>query len=168
MNRQEMLNAALQGSALSGHAEPEGFKLDDEPTRVAYGMNGHYTEDEISAILSDVVRVQAHYDRLCREAADAERRAAHNKVVAEQGGAELARIMGDRKPKQVYVGRNQGCRCGCGGNYHDAGSAGLKASLTRLARMLGAGEATWDGDTDSSYTNFSYGDNRAVTIYFTE
>lgn len=166
MNRREMLAKALDTARRNGICEDEGFKLDEEPTRVAYGMSGHYTVDELAMILDDLRHVQSQYAHLCEAAA---REAQQRKAVAEaaeKGRAAVAAVIGDRKPSRIYVGRNQGCRCGCGGNYHDAGAPAFKGAMTRLERMVGLGEAKQDSDVDSSYVNFTYGDNRAVTVYF--
>ena len=36
--------------------------------------------------------------------------------------------------KQIYHGRDNWCRCGCGGNYFSVGSVGFKRALNRIQK----------------------------------
>lgn len=72
--------------------------------------------------------------------------------------------------KKVYVGADNCCRCGCRGNYIYTGflpkdDKRVKTLLTRAKNMVesGKGEIT---DESEEYINISYGNNRAITIYF--
>ena len=65
----------------------------------------------------------------------------------------------------VYRGRDVGCRCGCGGHYHDYPSRGAKCALTMLRKFI----YLCDVEVGSNYVNIPVGDpadNKAVTIYF--
>jgi hypothetical protein len=60
---------------------------------------------------------------------------------------------------KIYVGADAACRCGCRGEYREAGTRAFKMALNK-ARKLSCDDRT------STYMNFPYGNNRAVTLYF--
>lgn len=77
----------------------------------------------------------------------------------------------------VYVGRDSGCRCGCHGtytktshstdkdDYSDVDDKKVKRILTRAHKLLTTGEGRVT-DSCNIYTNISYGNDRAICIYF--
>ena len=66
---------------------------------------------------------------------------------------------------RIYQGQDRACRCGCKGEYVERGEAKFDKRLKRFARMLAGYEPTAD-DMGSNYMNLSYGENRAMTVYF--
>jgi hypothetical protein len=85
-------------------------------------------------------------------------------------------IIDESVVRNVYVGRDCGCRCGCHGKYTysslhsgnpyyaDINSRRLKSTLTRAWKLL----VTRDGqitDCNERYINISHGIDRAITIY---
>ncbi len=67
---------------------------------------------------------------------------------------------------RIYLGKDRHCRCGCGGEYVERGEPGFDRRLKRFNKMLcdsiNQGNIEFMGD----YTNISYGNNRAMTVYF--
>ena len=63
------------------------------------------------------------------------------------------------KVTKIYVGADRACRCGCLGTYHEVGTIGFKRALTKALKL----EADSQGTT---YVNFPYGNNRAITVYY--
>lgn len=67
--------------------------------------------------------------------------------------------------KSVYVGRDKVCRCGCKGDYSEPGDPKFDKRVKRFLKM-------WESytpselDIDESYKNISFGNDRAITIYF--
>lgn len=69
------------------------------------------------------------------------------------------------KVTKIYLGKDRYCRCGCGGAYVDRGEPMFEKRLQRFAKMWC--EYTPDvADVNDTYLNISYGDNRALTVYF--
>ncbi len=67
---------------------------------------------------------------------------------------------------KVYVGADRACRCGCRGSY--ASVADGKIFSTRVKRfmsLLAKADAA-DVEDDGDNINISYGNNRAMTVYF--
>lgn len=78
-----------------------------------------------------------------------------------------------KNAKQIYVGGDNICRCGCAGNYHQKGSRGYKMALTRLDKLIKAGGIKKEQDhvAEFGYMNFSLAHSRrpegtAITLYF--
>ena len=69
------------------------------------------------------------------------------------------------KVTKVYLGKDRHCRCGCGGEYVTRGEAKFESRLKSFGRKL-AQCTPDDVDVDSTYINVSYGNNRALTVYF--
>jgi hypothetical protein len=71
---------------------------------------------------------------------------------------------------KIYVGQDRVCRCGCKGTYVEPSDGKLFTNrLRRYEKMMA--EALEDPnkyeiDTDKSYTNISYGNDRAICVYF--
>ena len=70
-------------------------------------------------------------------------------------------------PVRIYMGLDHHCRCGCGGEYAGVGDTKFLPRVKRFYKMLAAATEA-DVDTTADYVNVSYGNNRAMTIYFTE
>jgi len=76
---------------------------------------------------------------------------------------------------QVYVGKNNHCRCGCGGDYtatsymieprSDVNDTLVEKRLKRAKRLIENGFEYQIGDI---YINIELGSNRALTFYFDE
>ena len=66
--------------------------------------------------------------------------------------------------ERIYVGQDHCCRCGCRGRYYEEGQIS-KHNLSFVLRIMAAG-AECEIDEGRPYVNLSYGDDRAVTIYF--
>ena len=69
------------------------------------------------------------------------------------------------KVTQIYMGRDKICRCGCAGEYVRRGEPLFDLRVKRFARMWENYKPTED-DLGSSYLNVSYGQDRALTVYF--
>lgn len=69
------------------------------------------------------------------------------------------------KVTKIYLGKDRYCRCGCGGEYVERGDFIFETRLQRFAKMWC--EYTPDvSDVSDTYLNISYGQNRALTVYF--
>jgi hypothetical protein len=66
---------------------------------------------------------------------------------------------------RIYLGQDRVCRCGCKGSYVERGEPGFERRLKRFARMWASYTPGTD-DTNTSYLNLSYGNDRAMTAYF--
>lgn len=68
------------------------------------------------------------------------------------------------KVTKIYLGKDNVCRCGCAGEYVERGEPKFEKRLKRFA-------AAWvnyepkEHDIDGSYMNYSYGRDRALTVY---
>lgn len=74
-------------------------------------------------------------------------------------------------PTKIYRGQDHVCRCGCHGNYHDAGTHGFKLAMSLLKKF----DIFHNVEIDEVFThkemcvNIPYGDpadDKCVTIYF--
>jgi len=69
--------------------------------------------------------------------------------------------------EKVYIGRDHGCRCGCHGTYTytEDDTTKVKKLLTRAKNLIliDGAEIT---DAGKTYTNISFGKNRAICIYW--
>ena len=76
---------------------------------------------------------------------------------------------------QVYVGKDNCCRCGCGGEYtatsymenprSDVNDSLVAKRLKRAQRLVSKGA---EYQLDETYINIVTGNNRALTLYFDE
>lgn len=78
------------------------------------------------------------------------------------------------KVKQIYLGRDKICRCGCHGEYVSRGEPMFEKRLNRFLKMaktydfeknISPGGQTLDY-VQNVYLNISYGKDRAMTLYF--
>jgi hypothetical protein len=69
------------------------------------------------------------------------------------------------KVKQIYMGRDKICRCGCAGEYVEPGDPKFDKRLKRFQKMV-AEYVPGPHDVDETYFNISYGRDRALTVYF--
>lgn len=63
---------------------------------------------------------------------------------------------------KAYIGRDKCCRCGCKGTYYED-EKNIKRLYNKVLRAMAAGETVED---EGDYINYSYGNDRAVTLYF--
>jgi len=68
--------------------------------------------------------------------------------------------------KRIYVGRDNCCRCGCHGSYHEEGSRGFKMALSRARKVIESSESAIE-EHCAEYANVITGKDRAITLYFT-
>ena len=68
------------------------------------------------------------------------------------------------KIKQIYVGEDICCRCGCRGRYHE-GERINRRTLGYVLRIL-AETGKCEVLESGPYVNIPHGNNRAVTLYF--
>lgn len=66
---------------------------------------------------------------------------------------------------RIYLGQDRVCRCGCKGEYANRGEPLFDRRVKRFARMWASYTPT-DDDVGSNYLNVSYGEDRALTVYF--
>jgi hypothetical protein len=76
---------------------------------------------------------------------------------------------------QVYVGKDNHCRCGCGGDYtatsymieprSDVNDNLVEKRLKRAKRLIESGA---EYQLYNRYINIESGNNRALTLYFDE
>ena len=69
----------------------------------------------------------------------------------------------------IYTGKDNWCRCGCGGTYHDKpNDRTFKSSITKCINMFNSG-AIYKVEIEQEYeewwANFSYGNNRCFCFY---
>lgn len=69
------------------------------------------------------------------------------------------------KVTRIYMGKDRHCRCGCGGEYVERGELIFEKRLKWFQAMWADYSPEAD-DVDYSYANVSYGQNRALTVYF--
>lgn len=69
------------------------------------------------------------------------------------------------KVSQIYLGRDKICRCGCFGEYVQPGEPKFEKRLKRFMKMVCDYVPSKD-DVCDSYVNISYGNDRAMTVYF--
>lgn len=70
------------------------------------------------------------------------------------------------KVTKIYLGKDNHCRCGCGGEYVERGEPMFEKRLQRFAKLWCDYTPDPELDIDGSYYNISYGKNRALTVYF--
>jgi hypothetical protein len=74
---------------------------------------------------------------------------------------------------QVYIGKDNHCRCGCGGEYtatsymqnprSEVNDKLVEKQLNRAKKLISGGVKH---EFNGTYVNISTGNNRALTIYF--
>jgi hypothetical protein len=69
------------------------------------------------------------------------------------------------KVTKIYLGKDRACRCGCAGEYVSRGEPKFEKRLNRFAKMWCEYTPEKD-DVYGNYLNVSYGQNRALTVYF--
>src|SRR5574337_1797728 len=71
---------------------------------------------------------------------------------------------------KIYLGQDKVCRCGCRGTYATPSDGKLFTSrLKRYEKMVHDAlehPEKYDINFDSDYTNISYGNDRALCVYF--
>jgi hypothetical protein len=80
-------------------------------------------------------------------------------------GNEMADAFDASKVTKIYLGKDRHCRCGCGGEYVDRGEALFEKRLQRFVAAWADYEPQ-KYDVEHGYLNYSYGKNRALTVYF--
>lgn len=76
--------------------------------------------------------------------------------------------------KQIYMGRDRICRCGCHGEYVSRGEPKFDRRVRLFLEMAESYDFAKNVspssgrplDVDDTYMNISYGKDRALTIYF--
>ena len=67
---------------------------------------------------------------------------------------------------RIYRGRDNYCRCGCGGVYHEPGSRGMKMAVNRMSKNT----FNPDGaiEIGKTYVNIPYDSNKDLCycVYF--
>jgi len=68
--------------------------------------------------------------------------------------------------EKVYVGKDNGCRCGCHGTYTytSENERKVRSVLKRAQKQVATGVG-FITDRGADYLNVSYGNDRAVCIY---
>ena len=74
-------------------------------------------------------------------------------------------IIDKNKITKIYMGRDRICRCGCAGEYVERGDPMFDLRLKRFIRMAETYTVCQD-DIGDNYINLSYGQDRALTVYF--
>ena len=70
------------------------------------------------------------------------------------------------KVTKIYLGRDRVCRCGCAGEYVTDKDPIFAKRLKRFEKMWLSYSPTEDDVQEGVYHNISYGNDRAMTIYF--
>lgn len=70
------------------------------------------------------------------------------------------------KISQIYMGKDECCRCGCKGEYVVPGDRMFLKRLVRFEKLV----CTPGSQTEDfgNYINVSYGNNRAMTVYLND
>jgi hypothetical protein len=63
---------------------------------------------------------------------------------------------------RIYLGKDAWCRCGCGGDYAEAGTRAFEVRRKRVDRLLAAGHPAQRGP---NYVNLSLDNDRALCAY---
>lgn len=69
------------------------------------------------------------------------------------------------KINKIYLGKDNCCRCGCGGDYVERAAPLFEKRLKRFTAMWADYELQ-KFDEGDNFLNLSYGNNRAMTVYF--
>jgi len=67
---------------------------------------------------------------------------------------------------RIYLGQDRICRCGCKGSYVERGEPLFDKRIKRFAKMWST-YTPGQHDVYTDYMNVSYGNDRAMTVYFT-
>lgn len=70
------------------------------------------------------------------------------------------------KITKIYLGRDRVCRCGCAGEYVEPGHPKFAKRAKRFMKMWESYTPTEDDVCEGVYKNISYGQDRALTVYF--
>lgn len=70
---------------------------------------------------------------------------------------------------KIYMGKDKVCRCGCAGEYirKNENNPLFERRLKQFMKMLPSYTAQ-EFDIGQTYRNISYGNDRALTVYFDE
>lgn len=67
---------------------------------------------------------------------------------------------------QIYIGKQNCCRCGCGGSYADKDNPSLlKKRFNRFKRLAEAGETITYIDSRQLILEITTGEDRCITVY---
>jgi len=69
------------------------------------------------------------------------------------------------KATKIYYGKDNFCRCGCGGNYANKGERTFTRYKNAIENLLTAVGPVGEWAEDKSWFNISIRDNKAYTIY---
>lgn len=81
----------------------------------------------------------------------------------------IREILKGKKVLKIYVGRDSGCRCGCGGVYYKLNEKNPFDTeiYDVLQQALEISEVEGVKITEGNdWVNISYGDDKAYTIYY--
>ena len=78
---------------------------------------------------------------------------------------EIRNSINSEEIKDIYVGADKCCRCGCRGKYYRSKDKGFQRALNRVNRLTLGEIESIEREADS-YINFSLANNRAITLYF--
>jgi hypothetical protein len=70
------------------------------------------------------------------------------------------------KVTKIYLGKDKVCRCGCAGEYVVRGEPMFEKRLKRFEAKWANYMPTERDDVTDDYLNVSYGNDRAMTVYF--
>lgn len=70
------------------------------------------------------------------------------------------------KATRVYTGKDNHCRCGCGGRYFEKGSVGFTRAMNNYKKRVHNNDyIKIEGDSNYEYLNMSLENNKAITFY---
>lgn len=79
---------------------------------------------------------------------------------------DYVKIYDSAKVRSIYMGKDNHCRCGCAGEYVKRGEPKFDRRLMMFQKKLLKYTPTKDDIMVGEYVNVSYGNNRALTVYF--
>jgi hypothetical protein len=79
---------------------------------------------------------------------------------------DVAKIFDSEKVTKIYIGKDNHCRCGCGGEYVRRGDPKFNRRINAFIKKFWEYQTKPEDISIGEFVNVSYGNNRALTVYF--
>ena len=77
---------------------------------------------------------------------------------------DLIKSVDFNKVQKIYGGKDNWCRCGCGGSYHQKEEKGFNRKKSMISNLTE--DKVLSIESNSKYMNISLENNKAYTLYF--